>query len=209
MKTNMMRKVRTMKKMKIDKLVMATNNENKLREVRQILSPLGITVISQKDAGADVNPDENGSTFSENAYIKAKAVYDIVKLPVIADDSGLCVDYLGGNPGVHSARYAPKGMECEKLLDEMKNVPESERSAKFCCVISFIDENGENSLVSGECSGFIGFEKRGTNGFGYDPVFMYGDKSFAEISSDEKNKISHRAKALESFYNLLNERYGN
>ena len=108
MKTNIMRKVRTMKKMKIDKLVMATNNENKLREVRQILSPLGITVISQKDAGADVNPDENGSTFSENAYIKAKAVYDIVKLPVIADDSGLCVDYLGGNPGVHSARYAPK-----------------------------------------------------------------------------------------------------
>ena len=98
MKTNIMRKVRTMKKMKIDKLVMATNNENKLREVRQILSPLGITVISQKDAGADVNPDENGSTFSENAYIKAKAVYDIVKLPVIADDSGLCVDYLGGNP---------------------------------------------------------------------------------------------------------------
>ena len=209
MKTNIMRKVRTMKKMKIDKLVMATNNENKLREVRQILSPLGITVISQKDAGADVNPDENGSTFSENAYIKAKAVYDIVKLPVIADDSGLCVDYLGGNPGVHSARYAPKGMECEKLLDEMKNVPESERSEKFCCVISFIDENGENNLVSGECSGFIGFEKRGTNGFGYDPVFMYGDKSFAEISSDEKNKISHRAKALESFYNLLNERYGN
>lgn len=209
MKTNRMRKVRTMKKMKIDKLVMATNNENKLREVRQILSPLGITVISQKDAGANVNPDENGSTFSENAYIKAKAVYDIVKLPVIADDSGLCVDYLGGNPGVHSARYAPEGMECEKLLDEMKNIPESERSAKFCCVISFIDENGENNLVSGECSGFIGFEKRGTNGFGYDPVFMYGDKSFAEISSDEKNKISHRAKALESFYNLLNERYGN
>ena len=205
MKTNIMRKVRTMKKMKIDKLVMATNNENKLREVRQILSPLGITVISQKDAGADVNPDENGSTFSENAYIKAKAVYDIVKLPVIADDSGLCVDYLGGNPGVHSARYAPKGMECETLLDEMKNVPESERSAKFCCVISFIDENGENNLVSGECSGFIGFEKRGTNGFGYDPVFMYGDKSFAEISSDEKNKISHRGKAIDEFVKYLKQ----
>lgn len=196
-------------KLKIDKLVMATNNENKLREVRQILSPLGIEVISQKDAGADVNPDENGKTFSENAYIKAKAVYDIVKLPVIADDSGLCVDCLGGNPGVYSARYAPKGMECEKLLEELGNIPESERSAKFCCVISFIDQNGENNFLSGECHGFIGFEKRGTNGFGYDPVFMYGEKSFAEISSDEKNKISHRAKALESLYNLLNERYGN
>lgn len=193
--------------LKIDKLVMATNNENKLREVRQILSPLGIEVISQKDAGADVNPDENGKTFSENAYIKAKAVYDIVKLPVIADDSGLCVDCLGGNPGVYSARYAPKGMECEKLLDELKNIPESERSAKFCCVISFIDQNGENNFLSGECHGFIGFEKRGTNGFGYDPVFMYGEKSFAEISSDEKNKISHRAVALESLYKLLNERY--
>lgn len=194
-------------KLKINKLVMATNNENKLREVRQILSPLGIEVISQKNAGADVNPDENGNTFSENAYIKAKAVYDIVKLPVIADDSGLCVDCLGGKPGIYSARYAPKGQECEKLLDEMKDVPESERSAKFVCSIAFIDENGKSKSLSGECHGFIGFEKKGTNGFGYDPIFMYGDKSFAEISSDEKNKVSHRAKALESLYKLLKERY--
>jgi len=196
-----------MKMMKINKLVMATNNKNKLREVREILSPIGIEVLSQNEAGADTNPDENGTTFAENAYIKAKAVYDIVKLPVIADDSGLCVDCLGGNPGVYSARYAPEGRECEKLLDEIKDIPESDRTAKFVCVIAFIDENGKSEFVSGECLGKIGFEKKGTNGFGYDPVFMYGDKSFAEISSEEKNKVSHRAKALKALYNLINERY--
>lgn len=193
--------------MKISKLVMATNNANKLREVREILSPLGIEVISQSEAGADVNPDENGTTFAENAYIKAKAVYDIVKLPVIADDSGLCVDFLHGGPGVYSARYAEKGKECEKLLSEMQGVPENDRTAKFTCVIAFIDENGEKDFVSGECLGYIGYEQRGTNGFGYDPIFMQGDKSFAEISSEEKNKVSHRAKALKALYELLNERY--
>ncbi len=193
--------------MKINKLVMATNNKNKLREVREILSPLGIEVLSQKEAGADVNPDENSETFAGNAYIKAKAVYDIVKLPVIADDSGLCVDCLGGNPGVYSARYAPEGQECRKLLEELKDIPDSERTAKFVCVIAFIDENGEREFVSGECFGYIGHEQKGTNGFGYDPIFMQGDKSFAEISSEEKNKISHRAKALDALYKLLNERY--
>lgn len=193
--------------MKINKLVMATNNKNKLREVREILSPLGIEVISQKDAGADVNPDENGSTFKENAYIKAKAVYDIVKLPVIADDSGLCVDFLDGRPSIHSARYAPEGQECEKILEEMKEAPDSQRTAQFVCVIAFIDENGKIDFLFGECYGRIGYEKRGLNGFGYDPIFMYGEKSFAEISSDEKNKISHRARALNGLYELLKERY--
>lgn len=191
----------------MSKLVMATNNVNKLREVREILSPLGIEVISQKEAGADVEPEENGSTFAENALIKAQAVYDIVKLPVIADDSGLCVDYMNGAPGIYSARYAEKGMECEKLLNELKNVPTDERTAKFACVIAFIDENGKSEFASGECLGTIGFEQKGTNGFGYDPVFMYGEKSFAELTSDEKNEVSHRAKALRGLYELLNERY--
>lgn len=100
----------------IDRLVMATNNKNKLREVREILSPLGIEVISQNEAGVDIEPDENGITFSENALIKAQAVYNAVKVPVIADDSGLCVDALDGRPGVYSARYAPKGKECENFL---------------------------------------------------------------------------------------------
>ena len=113
----------------IKKVVMATNNANKLREVREILSPLGIEVISQKEAGADVEADETGDTFKENAIIKAQAVFDLVEYPVIADDSGLCVDALDGRPGVYSARYAPKGQECDKLLDEMKEVPDEKRTA--------------------------------------------------------------------------------
>ena len=103
----------------IDKIVMATNNAGKLRELREILSPLGIEVISQREAGVNCNPDENGETFAENAMIKAKAVYEATGLPVIADDSGLCVDFLGGRPGVHSARYAPDGEKCSKLLSEI------------------------------------------------------------------------------------------
>lgn len=189
------------------KLVMATNNQNKLREVKEILSQLGIEVVSQKEAGANVNPDENGTTFEENALIKAKAVYDIVKLPVIADDSGLSVDFLNGEPGVYSARYAPEGEHCNKILSKLDGVSDEERKAKFVCCICFIDENGHSEILRGECDGTIGYEKRGTNGFGYDPIFMRGDKSFAEISSEEKNKISHRAVALKQLYNLLNERY--
>lgn len=191
----------------LKKVVMATNNANKLREVCEILSPLGIEVISQKDAGADVEPDESGSTFEENAVIKAQTVFDIVDLPVIADDSGLCVDALDGRPGVYSARYAPKGQECAKLLEELSGIPEEKRTARFECVIALLDNDGIFT-VSGKCMGSIGFEERGTNGFGYDPVFMYGDKSFAELSADEKNKVSHRAEALKQLYELLKERYG-
>lgn len=191
----------------INKLVMATNNENKLREARQILAPLGIEVLSQRQAGADCEPDENGATFAENAMIKARAVYDIVRLPVFADDSGLCVDALGGRPGVHSARYAPKGQECAKLLDEMKDVSESERTAAFKCTIAYIDENTSETMT-GECRGSIGYEERGENGFGYDPVFLYGDRTLAEMTAEEKNKISHRAAALRSLFDMLKERNG-
>lgn len=190
----------------INKLVMATNNANKLREVREILSPLGIEVISQRDAGADVEPEENGSTFAENAFIKAQAVYDVVTLPVIADDSGLCVDALNGRPGIYSARYAPKGEECAKLLEELKDVPEDKRGAFFQCDIAFIDGTFRESFT-GKCAGKIGFEQRGMNGFGYDPVFIYGDKTLAEMTAEEKNKISHRAAALRGLYDFLKERY--
>lgn len=191
----------------MNKLVFATNNENKLREVKEILLPLGISVISQKVSGCDIEPEENGMTFEENSAIKARAVYEIVKLPVIADDSGICVDALDGKPGVHSARYAPKGMECETLLEAMIDVPDEKRTARFVCVISLIDENGELSSVRGECEGKIGYEKLGTNGFGYDPVFVYGGKTFAELSNDEKNSISHRAIALHKLCDLIKERY--
>ena len=193
--------------MMIKKVVMATNNANKLREVREILSPLGIEVISQKEAGADVEADENGDTFKENAIIKAQAVFDLVEYPVIADDSGLCVDALDGRPGVYSARYAPKGQECDKLLDEMKEVPDEKRTARFECWIAFMD-NEFTEVVSGTCNGSIGYEKRGTNGFGYDPVFLYGGRTLAEMDADEKNKISHRGAALKELYKYLKERNG-
>lgn len=189
----------------MNKIVFATNNENKLREAREILAPLGIEVISQREAGADCEPEENGTTFAENAMIKAKAVYDTVKMPVFADDSGLCVVALDGRPGVYSARYAPKGQECAKLLDEMKNVPDEERRASFNCVIAYIDDNSEFT-VSGACLGSIGYEAKGTNGFGYDPIFVYGGRTMAEMTADEKNKLSHRGAALKGLYEHLKKK---
>lgn len=190
-----------------NKLVMATNNANKLREAREILAPLGIEVLSQREAGADCDPDENGSTFAENAIIKATAVYEAVGLPTIADDSGLCVEALGGRPGVHSARYAPKGEECDKLLGEMQDVPDCERGAAFRCTICYIDGSGHTEFT-GACEGSIGYEQRGSNGFGYDPVFMVGDRTMAELSAEEKNSISHRGAALRELYRFLRERNG-
>ena len=188
-------------------VVMATNNENKLREAREILSPLGIEVLSQTEAGVHVDPEENGETFAENALIKARAVFELVKKPVIADDSGLCVDALGGRPGVYSARYAPKDQLCSKLLGELRDVPEEKRGAYFCCTIAYIDENGSGT-VAGKCEGMIGYEERGTNGFGYDPVFDYGDKTLAEMTAEEKNAISHRGAAMRQLCEVFRERYG-
>ncbi|MCM1133537.1 MAG: RdgB/HAM1 family non-canonical purine NTP pyrophosphatase [Ruminococcus flavefaciens] len=186
----------------MNKIVFATNNENKLREAREILSPLGIEVLSQREASADCDPEETGETFKENALIKARAVYDIVKCPVIADDSGLCINALDGRPGVYSARYAPNEEKCARILAEMKDVPDDERSAYFECSIAYIDGNGEET-VTGICNGKIGYEERGTNGFGYDPIFMHGDRSLAEMTADEKNEISHRGEALRCLYTVL------
>jgi len=198
----------------MNKLVMATNNENKLREAREILSPLGIEILSLNDIDIQCDPEENGAVFAENAMIKARAAYSAFaekygrKTAVFADDSGLCVDALGGRPGVHSARYAPKGQECGKLLGELADVPAEKRTARFVCSIAFLDEAGESFAVSGSCEGWIGYGSRGTNGFGYDPVFMVGERTMAEMSADEKNRISHRGAALRELYRLLKERYG-
>ncbi len=181
------------------KIILASNNKNKLREFREILEPLGYELISQSEAGADIEAEETGTTFEENAYIKARAAYDLTHLPVIADDSGLEVDALGGEPGIYSARYAEEGKRCEKVLKKMEGVPDEKRTARFICAVCYIDENGEGFAVKGVCEGKIGYEKRGTNGFGYDPIFMYGERSFAEISAEEKDKVSHRADALRKF----------
>lgn len=194
------------------KIVLASNNKNKLREIRQIIEPLGHEIYSLDDMNINADPDETGSTFEENAYIKAKAVYDVLdgKYAVIADDSGLEVDWLGKAPGVYSARYggenASDSDKCMKILSELGNVPEEKRNAGFVCVICFIDLKGDRYSVRGECRGYIGYEPKGENGFGYDPIFMYKDKSFAEIPADVKNKISHRAAALEKFSDMLKEK---
>ena len=188
------------------KLVMATNNANKLREAREILAPLGIELISQKEAGAYIEPEENGTTFAENALIKARAVFAAAGLPTIADDSGLCVDALDGRPGVYSARYAPKGEECAKLLEEMKDIPDEKRGASFQCVIAYVDADTVFTVSGATIGGKIGYEERGTNGLGYDPVFMCGDRTLAEMSAEEKNKISHRAVALNGLYEKLKEK---
>lgn len=190
------------------KIVLASGNKSKLKEFREILEPLGLQVIPQSEAGADIEADENGSTFAENAAIKAKAAYNILHIPVISDDSGLCVDHLDGAPGIYSARYAEAGQRCDKLLRELENVPDEERGASFVCVICYIDENGEEHFFEGKCSGKIGYEKRGDGGFGFDPVFMCGDKTFAEIPAEEKNRISHRALALEKLKKFFDEKYG-
>lgn len=189
------------------KIILASNNKNKLSELKQILSPFGYEIVSQSEAGINIEVEENGKTFEENSFIKAKAIYDITESAVIADDSGLEVDYLNKAPGVYSHRYAGENAtdtdRCEKILSELNDVPNENRTARFVCVICYIDENGKETLLRGECEGFIGKEMRGNNGFGYDPIFMIGDKSFAEISSEEKNKISHRANALKKLTCVL------
>lgn len=185
------------------KLILATNNQNKLREFREVLEPLGYEVLSQSEAGVSADPEENGKTFRENAYIKAKAVYDLCGEPVIADDSGLEVDALNGEPGVYSARYAEPGHRIEKLLKNLEGVPDEKRTARFRCCICYLDKEGDAFFAEGTCEGKIGYEKRGSNGFGYDPVFMVGDKSMAEMTADEKNAISHRGNAIRALAELL------
>jgi XTP/dITP diphosphohydrolase len=192
------------------KVILASNNKNKIREMAQILEPFGMEVISQRDAGADFEVEENGTTFRENAEIKAAAVFERLNAPVIADDSGLMVDALGGAPGVYSHRYAGENAtdkdRCEKLLSELAGVPEEKRTAKFVCEICFIDEKGEKHFFTGKCEGIIGTEEKGENGFGYDPVFYVGGVSLAEMTDDEKNSISHRGEALRLMKKYLEER---
>ena len=194
------------------KIILASNNTHKLEEIRKTTAPLGYEVISQSEAGCNFDVEETGTTFEENAVLKAKAVYEKMKMPVISDDSGLEVDYLNGAPGVYSHRYAGENAtdadRCSKLLSELSGVEKEKRTARFVCVICFIDENGTETVIRGTCEGYIGTEPRGENGFGYDPVFMYGDRSFAEISAEEKNSVSHRADALRKFSETITNKKG-
>lgn len=181
--------------------VIATQNKGKLAEMRRILKPLGHTVLSAKEAGFTQDVEETGATFSENAALKATAVAQAVKKPVIADDSGLMVDALGGAPGVYSARYAGEGatdqQRWEKLLQELEGVPQEKRTARFCCSMVLVLPGQPPVSFYGECSGYIGPKPLGQDGFGYDPIFYLNDTtSFATITREEKDQISHRGRAM-------------
>ena len=189
------------------KFVIATGNPGKVKDFNLLLGKVGHEAVSLKELNIDIDVEETGTTFQENAYIKAKAIYDIVKIPVIADDSGLCVDALSGAPGVYSARYGGEGLtdrdRCIKLLSDMEN--EENRNAHFACAICAILNDDEVIEVSGKCDGTILREIVGENGFGYDPLFYVEkfNKTFGEISKEEKNMISHRKKAMDKLIEKL------
>lgn len=193
------------------KLILASNNKNKLKELKEKLSKFNIEVISQKEAGFDIEVDETGTTFEENAILKAEAIYNEIRKPVLADDSGLEIDALGGQPGIYSHRFAGENATDEdrinKVLTLMKDVEEEKRTARFKCVGCYIDENGEKHIFEGCAEGKISNEPYGQNGFGYDPIFICElGKSFAEISREEKNKISHRGRMTDKFVKYLEEK---
>lgn len=192
---------------KIKELIFASRNQGKIEEIKSMLSPLGISVLSAKDLNLP-DVDETGKTFEENAYIKALAAAKAKNIPCIADDSGLCVDAIGGRPGVYTARYAPdrdfdKGMD--KLLQELADTKSGNRSAHFSCVIVLAHPNGSYKSFEGRVDGQIATKKTGHAGFGYDPIFIPTgfSRSFAEFDSTEKNKISHRGRALQKFITYL------
>ncbi len=191
------------------KFILASNNEKKLKELKRILLPLGIEVINAKEAGVSLSDiEETGTTFEENAKLKAKAFVENTNMPAIGDDSGLMVDALNGEPGIYSARYAgegaPESKRIEKLLNNLKDIPEENRTAKFVTAICCMFPNGKEILVRGECHGKIGYEPIGNNGFGYDPIFISKNgKTFAQLTSEEKDKISHRGQALRKLKKAL------
>lgn len=181
--------------------ILATNNMKKLAEMQRILSPLGINVVTAKTLGIELEDvEETGTTFEENARLKATAACKETNMPAIADDSGLCVDYLNGAPGIFSARFSGEHGNDEKnndlLLEKLKGVEPEQRTAHYVCAICCVFPNGKEITVRGECSGTIGFERDGNAGFGYDPLFLVNGRSFGRYTAEEKDKISHRGNAL-------------
>ncbi len=186
------------------KLVLASKNRHKLVELQTILGQLGLEVVLESDIGIDVDVEETGTTFEENALLKAKAVMEASGMAAIADDSGLMVDALNGEPGVYSARYGGKDSDAARtayLLENMAQVPEEERTARFVSAIACALPDGRVVTSRGTCEGRILFETRGDNGFGYDPVFYVPEigMTFAEADGERKNAISHRGNALKEF----------
>ena len=190
-----------------EKFVLATHNPGKLKEMGAILAQFGVEVVSPRDLGLTVDVEETGTTFAENAMLKAKAICAAAKLPAIADDSGLCVDALNGGPGVYSARYGGEGLDDKGrymlLLNSLRG--QSTRTAHFTCAIACAFPNGDTLTAEGRCDGTIAYAPMGEGGFGYDPVFFVPElkKTFGQLTAEEKSAISHRGRALDSFIGQL------
>lgn len=187
------------------KMIIASHNAHKLEELRRILLPLGIEAVTDTDIGiALTEADETGTTFAENAFIKADLACKESGLAAIADDSGLCIDALGGEPGVYSARYAPVGQRKSKVLAALEGLPTEKRTAYFESAVCCVFPNGDTVTANGVCRGYIGTAPHGEGGFGYDPIFVTeGGKTFAELTGEQKDAISHRGKALRAFAEQL------
>lgn len=184
-------------------IVLATFNNHKVGELTELLKSSGWTLRTGNDLFVrPEEPDENGATYEENAEIKARAWAEITGLTALADDSGLEVEALGGRPGLHSSRYAPTVDErIDKLLEELRDVPEGKRGARFVCAVALVRPDGSATIRRGICPGRIGFRRAGEHGFGYDPVFLVDGcdgRTLAELSPEEKNTLSHRARAIEA-----------
>ncbi len=190
------------------KIIIASNNSGKIKEFKKILEPKGYDVVSQNEAGINMEVEETGTTFKENSTLKAEAIYNLTHTAVLADDSGLEVEYLNGEPGIYSARYM--GLDTDEarrncILEKLKGVEESKRKARFVCCICYIDENGNKQYAQGYWNGKIAQEPNGQNGFGYDPIFIPDgeQRTSAEMLPEEKNSKSHRANALKILEEIL------
>lgn len=198
------------------RIIFATGNQNKMKEIKMILSDLGMEILSMKEAGIDVDVEENGTTFEENALIKARAIAE--RLPsdvILADDSGLEIDYLNKEPGIYSARYAGKDtsydIKNQMLIDRLEGVPDEKRTARFVCAIAAVFPDGTEEVVCEAMEGRIGYKIAGANGFGYDPIFYLPEfgMTSAEITPEQKNEVSHRGKALRSMRKVMEKKYEN
>ena len=194
------------------KVVLASKNPHKLVEISKITEQFDMELVLQSELGVDIDVEENGSTFEENSYIKARAVMEATGLPALADDSGIAVDALNGEPGIYSARYGfDESLDdwgrLQLLLKNTENVPDGQRQAQFVCVITLVTPEGKVIQARGEVHGELLRAPAGEGGFGYDPIFYYPPfgKSLAEVSAEEKNQVSHRANALRVFYEKLKE----
>ena len=194
------------------KVVLASKNPHKLVEISAILGKLGMELVLQSELGVDIDVEETGTTFEENSFLKANAVMQATGLPALADDSGIAVDALNGEPGIYSARYGfDESLDdwgrLELLLKNTQQVPDEKRQAQFVCVITLVMPDGRTVQARGEAHGLLLREPVGENGFGYDPIFFYPplNKGFAQLSPEEKNRVSHRAVALERMYQKLEE----